>query len=235
MEHFVFIPLAVVGVILQVMVIWAMSRGFVRRYFGVFFYLLVLFLTAVADFAAYLDPGQFGAWYQEVYYINNTVRQLSGFVAVLTLIFTATANHPQRVAVRVKILLGTAIVVVLSFSPPLAGGETPNLYITNASRNLSFSNALLNVILWFSLVKARASERRLFLVSGGLGLNMAGEAIAQSLVGMSTGASAWLWYLGNFIAVPSHLLCLLIWWTAFRRVTELSELPSEITSRERTH
>ena len=229
MEQLVFVPLAVVGVILQVMVIWAMSRGFVRRYVGVFFYLLVLFLTAIADFAAYLDPGQFGAWYREVYYINNTVRQFSGFVAVLSLIFTATSDHPRRIAVRLKILLGTVIVVVLSFL--LAEGQAPSLYITDVSRNLSFSNAILNLLLWFSLVKSRARDRRLFLVSGGLGLNMAGEAIAQSLVGMSTGASIWLWYLANFIAIPSHLLCLFIWWTAFRRLEEPAELPSEITSR----
>ncbi len=213
MLNYLFTALGLCGMALQAMVVFAMSRGPWRRYPGIFLYLIVLFLTAVADSAAYLDPEIWSAWYRPIYFYNNLARQVTGLAAVISLYFTATAKHPRRVALRTRIVAGTAAVIALSFflASPTPSGVT--LYLTRVCRNLSFANAVLNLVLWFALIRERSRDPRLFIVSGGLGLNMAGEAIGQSLLSMSRSTVV----AGNLIAVSSHLLCLVIWWKTFRR------------------
>jgi hypothetical protein len=51
------------------------------------------------------------------------------------------------------------------------------------------------------------------MVSGGLGIQMAGKAIGHSLRQLSPLNPL----AGDLVIVLSHLLCLYIWWHAFRR------------------
>jgi len=223
MRLYLFFALGLVGSVLQVMVIWAMTKGAFRRYPGVFFYLLVLFLTSTADFGAFLDPSGFGGWYRNIYLINNLLRQFSGLIAVLSLIFLATASHPQKGAVRIRVVIATVAVVAGAFL--LTGGDSWGTYIVRVFRILSITNALLNIVLWFELIRTRNRDRCVLLVCGGLGLNMAGEAIAQSLLAVSSGDVAW--WVANLVGVLSHLFCLLIWWVAFRK----AYVPLGVSSR----
>lgn len=225
MQNYIFLALGLLGMVLLVAAIYAMSRGGHRKFPGLFFYLLILFLTGVADMAAFQLSGDWQEWYVKYYYVNDIIRQFSGFVAVISLIYTATAQQPRRAALRVKIIGGTALVVLLSFLLTEYAGL--GLYMTRVSRNLSFTAVILNVILWFSLIKVRARDRRLFLASGGLGLNMAGEAIAQSLRDLAPSTV----FAGNLIAVGSQLLSLWIWWVAFRGSEQQADLPDSIASR----
>ena len=50
------------------------------------------------------------------------------------------------------------------------------------------------------------------MVSGGMGIQMAGKAIGHSLRQLSRSAMM----PGDLVIVLSHLLCLYIWWQAFR-------------------
>jgi F0F1-type ATP synthase assembly protein I len=95
--------------------------------------------------------------------------------------------------------------------------------MTKLARNLSFCSVILNLALWAVLIKARHTDRRLLLISGGLGVQMAGKAIGHSLRQVS--ASTVL--AGNLVYVLSHLACMYIWWQAFRHSTVTQE------SRER--
>jgi len=196
--------------LLQVLVIYAMTRTSLRRFGGIFFYLLVVFLTSVADMAVFLELGSWPEWYLRYYDINNVVRHLAVFIAVISLLYVATRDHPRRFAYRVRLLIGTAVLVALSVlvsSDPRLG-----VYMTKVARNLSFAAVLMNLLLWFSLIRVRERDRRLFLVSGGLGINMAGEAIGQSMLYLSP----LLAFPANLVNVVSHLACLYIWWRAFR-------------------
>ena len=221
----VYIVIGFVGLAAQLLVIHALMTYDPRRFGGVLFYLLVLFLTTVTDLAVFLGVGAWWpAWYREYYYLNNTLRHLSGFVALVSLVHLATAGAPDRFQVRVKIVAGALVVIAMSLL--LASGGWPNQYMNTASRNLSFATVILNTALWLAMIKNRATDRRLFLVSGGLGLNMAGEAIGQSLLGMSPAAQN----LGNVIAIGSHFLCLYIWWSAFRLRDPNVSLGERLTS-----
>lgn len=205
---YVFATIGCVGVLLQIAVIYFMSRSALPRYWGVLVYLLVLFLTSVCDMAAYINPEGYPDWYLEYWRLNNFLRHLSGFVAVISLIFIGTARHPARTKLCAASLIGTAVVIALSLLLPEAtAGETS----TRVGRDLSFTTIVLNVILWSSLIKTRHQDLRLFLVSGGLGVNMTGEAIAQSLWMMGLAGP-----FATLLGVGTHLLCLAIWLRAFR-------------------
>ena len=229
-----YIALGVLGVGLQLCVLVIMSRGAYREFLGIFFYVLVLFLTAVADMSAFFEPGIWGGWYREVFYLNNALRQVSGFIVVLYLFFRATADHPGRGAIRLRLVAATVVLIVavslLPYRAEMTSGELPD-YFAAVFRNLSFANALVNLVLWIWLVKIRTRDTRLFLVSGGLGINMAGEAIGQSLMSMATsGATPGILFdVGNLIAVLSHLLCLLIWIYTLRRVAAPAARPSRVS------
>lgn len=209
--NLLWITLGIAGTILQIVVIYRMVQGFHARYPGVFFYLLILFLTSVVDAATALGTAGWGGSYRQHYVFNNIARHLAGLVAVLSLYFHATLRHPRRYILRVQVLLAVVFVAVVSFYINYHGVLDSD-YIAEVGRDLSFLTALLNLILWFALIQSRRRERVLFLVSGGLGLNMAGEAVGQSL-----NAISWnMWFLASLIGVGSHLLCLVIWIRALR-------------------
>ncbi len=188
-----------------------MRGGFDRRFPGVFFYLLVLFLTTVADFAAAVDPGAWTGWYRPYFGLNNTARHLAGLIAVLWLYFYATAKLPTRHTLRTRVLLVVAVVVGASLYAHYPGWLSWS-YMAIVGRDMSFLTALLNLVLWFALIRTRERERVLFLVSGGLGLNMAGEAIAQSLYAINADLRAF----ASLVSVSTHILCLLIWLRALK-------------------
>ena len=88
--------------------------------------------------------------------------------------------------------------------------------MTRFSRNLGFLAVLLNLVLWAALLKHRRPDQTLLLVSGGMGIQMAGKAIGHALRQLSPSTVT----AGNLVIVLSHLLCLYIWWQAFRKPSE---------------
>jgi hypothetical protein len=214
MEQYFFIALGTCGMILQVVVIYAIVRSSLRRFGGLFFYLIILFLTSVADMAAFFGLKGWPGWYETYYYINNTLRHFAGFGAIISLIYVATAEQPRRHVLGMKLLAGTVITIAVSFLLALGTSAPFPPYMVRVGRNLSFATLVLNLVLWFSLIKTRVQDRRLLLASGGFGVNMAGEAIANSLPELSQRLMTY----AGLIGVVSHLLCLFIWWRTFQQV-----------------
>ncbi len=87
-----------------------------------------------------------------------------------------------------------------------------NTQMTLLARNLGFFATVANLILWALLIRSRHPDRTLLLLSGGLGVEMAGKAIGHSL---RTLAPALVGF-GNLIIVLSYLFGLYVWWQAFR-------------------
>ncbi len=201
------------GLALQIVVIYLMTKGFYRSYPWVFVYLLILFLTGVADFAGGIDPLSWNTWYASVYYINNTLRQFSGFGAVVSLYLVATSQLPNRRALRSRVILGALGLIGLACLWEHAAHFSISRYLGVVGRDMSFITALLILVLWFALIRIRNRDYVLFLVSSGMGLNMTGEAIGQSLIELSHESAYTFAYL---IGIGSHLLCLLVWIRALR-------------------
>jgi hypothetical protein len=219
MKNYLYITLGVFGLALQLLVIGVLVRGPYKKYGLFFVYLLVLFLTTIADFSAFIE---LGTW--PYYFMNDFVRQFALVAAVISLVHKATTHDVKQNILPLKLVLAVAVVTGLSFY--FSTGQSVGLYFTKVARNLSFATVLLNVVLWFALLKYSRKDYCLLLVSGGLGLNMAGEAIGQSLRQMSRSTV----FAGNLIGVLSHLLCLYIWWVAFRRLEIQAKLPEHAVS-----
>jgi len=81
------------------------------------------------------------------------------------------------------------------------------------ARDLNFAAAIMSLVLWSGLIFSPAKDKTLLLVTAGIGMKFAGEAI-----GMSPDYYDAVPLLpGVFMASTSHLLLLYIWWQAFRR------------------
>lgn len=202
--------LVVVGLGLELVVIGALLGGLYRRFPVLLLYLLVVFLTGVADAALFLGAAEWTAGQASGYYVTDTVRRVAAFLLVLDLVFRLARGEASLVKFRNRALALTAVGTLLSLA--LSSGSTLGLYMTELSRNLSFLTTVLVLGLWFALARARSADVGLLLVTAGMGLNMAGEAAAQSMIRLSPR----LVQPGGIVAVTTHLLCLLVWWKACR-------------------
>jgi hypothetical protein len=220
------------GLALQLVVIYLMTKGFYRKYPWVFLYLLTLFLTGVADFAGGIDSLSWNTWYGGVYYINNTLRHFSGFVAVVSLYLVATSQLPNRGRLRSRVILAATGLIGLACLWEYVSTDVVhhNLsrYLGLVGRDMAFITALLILTLWFALIGVRNRDYVLFLVSSGMGLNMTGEAIGQSILELSQGR---VYTIASLISIGSHLLCLLIWVRALRLAAKRSAATRVATSQ----
>ena len=80
------------------------------------------------------------------------------------------------------------------------------------TRDLNFCAAILNVGLWVLLIGSRQKDRKLLLITGGLGLQFTGGAIGQALRDMSPTIVA---AASDFLMI-TNVARIYIWWVAFR-------------------
>jgi drug/metabolite transporter (DMT)-like permease len=84
--------------------------------------------------------------------------------------------------------------------------------MTPWTRDLNFCAAILNVGLWVLLIGSRQKDRKLLLITGGLGLQFTGGAIGQALRDMSPTIVA---AASDFLMI-TNVARIYIWWVAFR-------------------
>jgi hypothetical protein len=81
-------------------------------------------------------------------------------------------------------------------------------------RDLSFGSAVVTLCAWFFFIRAEKRDSRLLMVTAGLGLQLTCDAMGESLLQVISAQR--FNFLGGLVSVFGHLLCLLIWWYAFR-------------------
>jgi hypothetical protein len=200
-----------VGVALQLLLIAALLRGWYREFKILSLYVVVLFLTTVIDAAAFYNAAS-QVRSARYYWTADAVRQALIFLVVLSFTHKALAQRANKRAVR-RLLWGGACLYVLT---SLYFTMDPRIghWMTNLSRNLGFLAVILNLVLWAVLIQFGRADRVLLMISGGMGIQMAGKAIGHSLRQFA----GRLEVTGNIVVVLTHLLCLYVWWQAFRRV-----------------
>ena len=208
----------IVGLLLQILVVRVMLRGAYRRYGVLFGYTLVLFVTTAIEAAAFFWP-RYAAIQSTDYWIFDSLRQVFLYAVVISLIFSASDHSSKRASFGRLLILGSVLFAALSLY--FTYGHVFDRWMTRFSRNVGFLAVILNLVLWATLLKHRRPDQILLLVSGGLGIQMAGKAIGHSLRQLSRSTVT----TGDLVIVLSHLLCLYIWWQAFRKP---SERPAEI-------
>ena len=199
-------------------------------------------LTVIHVF--YNDPAQVASapgtevlgLYARLYWTNDVVDDLLRFVLVIVLISKATSESTKRAALRPLLGGVVAAMVVLPFllfrpiHPsftlwPLAA------WFNSTSELLNFGAAIMNLVLWATLIASRQRERQLLMVSAGLGVVVTGAAISYGLRHFIPP--------GAFRSVPNLFLMLTqlggwtIWCRAFWPATKPRQTPSEaLTSIE---
>jgi hypothetical protein len=205
---FVWAGTATVGVILQVLLIAAMLRGAFRVFKVLFVYAVVLLVTTAFDVTAFFGSG-YSRGLAAYYWIYDGIRQAVLYVVVISLIFSASEQSAKRASLQRLLIAGSVLFV--AFSLYFTYNRGLSFWMTQFSRNLGFLAVILNLVLWAALLKHRP-DQTLLLVSGGMGIQMAGKAIGHSLRRFHITVT-----LGDLVLVLSHLLCLYIWWQAFRK------------------
>lgn len=223
------------GVPLEILTINAIRRIGIRRYFFPFALLVSLFVTTLVEMPAsvvyyyYLGtgttPGSIehtrwvwaGRTLATSYWRDEAVRQLLWFATVISLIYAASARLASHRAVRTIVIVAAAAFTLgslLAHYRPVAPGKY-GLWMSPWTRDLEFCSAILDMALWLLLIGSRKRDQRLLMLSGGLGVLFAGEAVGESVRNLGVGNRIAVDG-GGIIILAVNLLFLYIWWQAFR-------------------
>ncbi len=211
---------AIVGAALQVLILHALIKGPYQKYPFLFANVLVVLVTTIIDTALYNFKSGTWAGTATVFWIDDSIRQVSLFILVLSLVYQAMATGRKRAAVQRVLIFGSIILAAVSyFSHP-----DPRISVRMSAviRNMSFSAAILNLGLWAALIRTKQRDSRILMISGGLGLQITGEAMGHSLRNLWQISRVYV-TAGNSVLILAHLLCLLVWWQAFRNSPQRKE------------
>jgi hypothetical protein len=207
----------IVGLGLQFVVLSALLAGRVREFLAVFLYTVSLFITTIVDIIFRLDDGgRLTKTWSQVFWTGDFIRLAGLYAVVISLMVYATPDPKQRLSLRRLLVLLSMLFWAGCFW--LQRNDNAQMWMTYTSRNLSFCLALVNLGLWLVLIACRDPRDRLrnqtlLMISGGLGVQMTCDAIAQSLRHMAPITVL----IGNILGVLGHFACLYIWWQALAR------------------
>jgi hypothetical protein len=215
---------------LMVLVLTAVLRAGVRRYPVILAYLTISFLVNAAQvpFAYTYTRGNrtAGDWYQTVKAVADGATYLLLFCVVVTFLYKLSAPLPARRIIRTLTLTAGFLLVVVSF---LAHSRTPavlGVWMSYWIRDVYFGAAVLDLVAWGMLVAARDRDNRLLLLTGGLGIMFAGEAVAAALRSIAIPIrSIALFYSGHILGMLANAAFLYTWWQTFRAEVRAREQP----------
>jgi hypothetical protein len=221
--------LAIIGAALQVLILHALIKDCsYRKYPFLFANVLVVLVTTIIDTALYnFKSGTWAGTALLVFWINDAIRQVLLFILVLSLVYGAMATGRKRLAVQRLLIFSSLLLAAVSYfsnSDPRISAR-----MSAVIRNMSFSAAILNLGLWAALIRTKQRDSRILMISGGLGLQITGEAMGHSLRNLWQISRAYV-TAGNSILILAHLFCLLVWWQAFRSSSS-KELPPKAETR----
>jgi hypothetical protein len=198
-----------VGLVLQARLLASLWPNRWRKFPTLFFYLILLFTTTIFDIVTYHFITDFNVW-SACYWTAEILRQSVLFMLVVSF---GVAALPETHA-RQRLVHFVAGLAVLYWFATVGLLQNDRIFewMTAVVRNLSFGSAILNLAVWFLLILWRKRDVAVLLLSGGLGLQMTGEAIGQSLRQLFPQQAV----AGSILTVLAHLLCMLIWLRAVR-------------------
>lgn len=207
----------IIGLTFQYLVTQALLSGPFRQFTVIFAYLLCLAITTITDILMRLDVGKLGSTYIRYYWAMDLLRESAVYAVVISLVLHAMPDSRRRAAL-LRVLVALAL---LFWVGSIVIYQDPHVskWMTKVVRNLSFCSAVATLVLWFVLIASEKRDTRLLVITGGLGLQMTGEAIGQSLIQISKSTQV----LGVLTLMFAHFLCLYIWWRAFSTSPENSQ------------
>jgi hypothetical protein len=214
------------AVALIVVVLLYLARGLGKR-FPLVGVLCLVQLLGISIYTISVLIGTPRKLYLQMFWAGDLVAHAAICVLIISLIWQTVGKSKGRERTVFFVAAGLVAFALGSgytfYSPHLSAWMTP------VSRNLSFSEEVLNLILWSLLLKAKGSDYLLLMVSAGIGVQVTGEVIGHTLR-LYTGPST-VWVPNNLVYV-SEVVCLCIWIWAFRAAAT-GQVPLPIGDRLR--
>lgn len=216
------------AITLQVLILQAMRRGAWRRYPFLFLYVVVDLITNLIEIKPRLtyeslSPAELRQFIL-VFWWDERIIQATIYLLVISLIYRASTDvRPRRMLVAALVggsLLVAGISAAVFYDPNVVTGKWMTLW----SRNMNFWAAILDLLLWATLIRTRQKDQRVLIISGALGLQFAAGAIGQALRDVSHGTVDFT----SILMVSGNLSCLYLWWYAFRERHRNTPTPQEV-------
>jgi hypothetical protein len=206
----------IAAISLQLLILQAMCRGSWRRYSFVFLYVVVDLLTNLIEIWPSLNyntltPAAKRQWLF-LYYWDERIIQATLFILVISLIYRASTDVRPRRMLLVGLVCGSLLFSLGSLAIHYDPNVTTGKWMTPWTRNMNFCAAILDLLLWATLIRTRQHDQRLLMISGALGLQFTAGAIGWALRDVSRGSIDF----ASILIVSGNLSCLYIWWQAFR-------------------
>jgi hypothetical protein len=199
-----------IGIFLQALLLGRMMRRRAYKdYAFLFAYGCVLLVTSALEADAFLFNRPRIGVPSSYYWVADALRQTLLYLVVTELWSRTKASRKNSARLHGVFMAGSALYIGLSFY--FTYDRSFGFWMTQFSRNLGFLAVVLNLVLWAALMTRKAQDKIPLMISGGMGIQMAGKAVGHSLRQMSP----LLVTSGDLILVFSHLICLWFWWQAF--------------------
>jgi len=212
-----------IGLWLNLLVVSALLRGSYRQYPFVLAYALTLLVSTVVEIGVRAASASGHRAYDRYYWADELILDVLVFCVVIAFIDQAARYSKQKTIERHWLILAAALIFAASstihHSPHL------NLWMTLVSRDLNICAVILDLILWSLLLTWRRPDRRLLLLSGGLGLQLTGAIMGEQLRNLSHHLHGLL-LTGQLLEVSTGLLGLYIWWRALRTAPAREDRPA---------
>ncbi|MDX2153857.1 MAG: hypothetical protein SFV54_24160 [Bryobacteraceae bacterium] len=212
MPEVVVLTLAGLSAALQLGVLSVLVRGRLREFPTLAVYLLGMFAATVVSNSLYIEGGAWNSGIAKYYWVLETAVTILLTALVLSFIQRALATRPTRGPMLRLVVAGAFVVTLISVLYELWADHSIYMLMANVTRNLGFWVALANMALWMKMASGGNFDRTVLMLSGGLGLQSAGHAIALSLTIIDRRLAVPAYY----AIIVSHLLCLLIWLRALQ-------------------
>jgi hypothetical protein len=211
------------SVVLQLVLLFLLVRGHLRKYFILFVYSLAQLAVTGLEQWVFYGIGQ-GPLYRNLFWTDEIVMDLLMFVLVITLTYQALEDSPLRAPLG-KLLIATLIVaLVLPFAVYYRYPIFSTRWFNGASQILNFGAAIMNLALWTALIGKKKRDPQLLMVTLGLGLVVAGQAIGFGLRQFTTGGGD-AREAANLFLLIIHLTGVAVWCCAFRQTPGLDAKP----------
>lgn len=199
-----FLPL-----VLNLAVVYRVTRGWLTSFPLVFCFCLTQILVEAAGAIVNVRFGPHARFYFEVFWAGDLLAHTLVIVLISMLIRRAVPVAVKNRAV-VAVLLGMAALAASSLV--ILYSSHINRWMTPVTRNMSFGEELLNLILWTLLLQKSDYDYQLLVVSAGIGIQVTGEVIGHTLRLYTSNSSMWV---PDQLVFISEMMCLLVWLWAF--------------------
>ncbi|HUS07731.1 MAG TPA: hypothetical protein VMZ52_15600 [Bryobacteraceae bacterium] len=217
----------IIGLVLQYLVISALLGGAYKRFIAVSLYAVAIAVTGLLEIFIVLDGSVVSREWRRYFWINEMIRQTGLYCVVVSLVLHAMPKSQTR-AMLIRLFVGIAFLFWAGCILAYFDANKVNYSMTLVIRNISFCSAIITLILWFVLIASEKKDLRLLLITGGIGIQVTGEAIGQSLRQLSSSTVL----AGNLLTVFSGFACLYIWWQTFHKLeSPPARLPSPFDAR----